>query len=191
MSGVARAARAWVQRSCSRAGAAGEARERRRPVGCQARPGGRVSDAVPVSRSIAAELVRLSGDGSGSSGSSARGVGHSYAGAQAPPQAARAGATGPNAGAAAAAPAGGAPVAGMQAQLADLLRRRSAADAQALAARKAEIAEGLFRQERERAQELQAQARRPGRPAQRSARPFERRPPWRRQRGRPARARAC
>ncbi len=52
----------------------------------------------------------------------------------------------------------------MQAQLADLLRRRSAADAQALAARKAEIAEGLFRQERERAQELQAQARRP-RPA--------------------------
>ena len=48
-----------------------------------------------------------------------------------------------------------------QAQLADLLRRRSAADAQALALRKAEVAEGLFRRERVRAQELQAQVRRP------------------------------
>ena len=44
-----------------------------------------------------------------------------------------------------------------QAQLADLLRRRSAADAQALSLRKAEVAEGLFRRERLRAQELQAQ----------------------------------
>lgn len=51
------------------------------------------------------------------------------------------------------------PRATAQGQLVDLLRRRSAADAQALALRRAEIAEGLFRQERVRAQELQAQVR--------------------------------
>ncbi|KAK9834309.1 hypothetical protein WJX81_005504 [Elliptochloris bilobata] len=106
--------------------------------------------------SMAAELVRLADGSQSSAGAAAaadQDAGNLEAAAAGVPQSLPYG-TAP---AAAAAAAGAAPVDSMQVQLADLLRRRAAADAQALALRKAEIAEGLFRQERLRAQELQAQ----------------------------------